>query len=640
MSPVPGKRAVAAREGGETAAGISTADRPQVRVSNLRVVGGDADRPTVLVSDVSFTITRGEVLALIGESGSGKTTVALSLMGHTRAGCRIAGGSIEVGGTDVLSLGPREILEYRSRRVAYIAQSAAAAFNPARRIMDQVIETSMIRRLMTRSAARDKAVTLFRSLALPDPQHIGGRYPHQLSGGQLQRLLAAMALMSDPELVILDEPTTALDVTTQIEVLRAFKRVIGERGATALYVSHDLAVVAQLADRVMVLNSGQVRESGPTTQVLCAPRDEYTRTLLSAVTSRVVQGGLQPDAAIAASTAGDRPAGADTRTNPLLSVEGLTAGYGKADDRGLPSSVALHNVTLSVRRGAALGVIGESGSGKSTLARVLAGIMAPARGTVRLEGEPLEPRMERRSREQLRRIQIVFQHADAALNPAHTIAHILGRPLKLYFGLGGTARDERIVHLLDMVHLDHSIAARRPTELSGGQKQRVNLARALAAQPELILCDEVTSALDAVVGAAILDLLAELRRELGLSYVLITHDVGAVRAICDEIAVLYAGQVVETGPLERLDDANCHPYTRLLVSSVPELRSDWLESVTSTAPAPAMTATASSKDLCRFLARCRARIEGTCDQRPPPLNRTRDGTQILCHRPNSSERMQ
>ena len=629
MSPNPGQYAAAARD-----------NHPQVRVSNLRIVAGGADTSNVLVNDISFTIARGEVLALIGESGSGKTTVALSLMGHTRAGCRIAGGSIEVGGTDVLSLRPREILEHRSRRVAYIAQSAAAAFNPARRIMDQVIETSMIRRLMTRSAARDKAVTLFRSLALPDPQHIGGRYPHQVSGGQLQRLLAAMALMSDPELVILDEPTTALDVTTQIEVLRAFKRVIGERGATALYVSHDLAVVAQLADRVVVLNSGQVRESGPTMQVLGEPRDAYTRTLLRAVTSRIAAGVAQPDASIATSGASAGPVSVDTRSGTLLSVAGLTAGYGKADDRDLSNSVALRDVTLSVRRGAALGVIGESGSGKSTLARVLAGIMAPVRGTVRLDGELLEPRMERRSREQLRRIQIVFQHADAALNPAHTVAHILGRPLRLYFGLRGAARDERIAHLLDVVHLDRSIAARRPPELSGGQKQRVNLARALAAQPELILCDEVTSALDAVVGAAILDLLAELRRELGLSYVLITHDVGAVRAICDEVAVLYAGQVVETGPLERLDDPNCHPYTKLLVSSVPELRSGWLEGIASTSPASAMTAAASSKSLCRFLSRCPVRIEGRCDQQPPPLNRTRDGTQILCHRPNSSETMQ
>lgn len=555
----------------------------QVCVSNLRVVTSDAaDRAAVLVNDVSFTISRGEVLALIGESGSGKTTVALALLGHTRSGCRIAGGSIEVAGTDVLSLGPRQILEHRSRRVAYIAQSAAAAFNPARRIMDQVIETTVIGRLMKRSVAREKAVELFRSLALPEPHRIGERYPHQVSGGQLQRLLAAMALMSDPELVIFDEPTTALDVTTQVEVLREFKRLIQERGTTALYVSHDLAVVAQLADRVVVLNSGEVRESGPTLHVLGTPTDSYTRSLLAAVTGREAVCAQQREAAIAASAWVSKHGGPSEPREPLLSVYGLTAGYGKVDAAGLPAAIALRDVSLVVKRGGALGVIGESGSGKSTLARALAGLVAPSHGTLRLEGQLLEPRMERRPLTQLRRIQIVFQHADAALNPAHTVAHILSRPLKLYFGMRSAQRKERIARLLDLVHLDRSLATRRPPELSGGQKQRVNLARALAAEPALILCDEVTSALDAVVGAAILELMAELRRELGLSYVFISHDVSAVRAVCDEVTVLYAGQVVDTGPLERLDDPAAHPYTRLLVSCVPEMRSGWLEDAPAT----------------------------------------------------------
>ena len=555
----------------------------QVRVSNLRVVTSDAaDRAAVLVKDVSFTIPRGEVLALIGESGSGKTTVALALLGHTRAGCRIAGGSIEVAGTDVLALGSRQILDHRRRRVAYIAQSAAAAFNPARRIMDQVTETTVVGRLMTRNAAREKAVELFRSLALPDPHRIGERYPHQVSGGQLQRLLAAMALMSDPELVIFDEPTTALDVTTQVEVLREFKRLIQERGTTALYVSHDLAVVAQLADRVVVLNSGEVRESGPTMRVLGTPTDSYTRSLVAAATGREAVCALRREVAIAASVGVSGRGDLSEPLEPLLSVDGLTAGYGKVDAEGFPSAIALRDVSLVVKRGGALGVIGESGSGKSTLARALAGIVAPAFGTLRLEGQLLEARMERRPRKQLRRIQIVFQHADAALNPAHTVAHILSRPLKLYFGMHGTERNERIARLLDLVHLDRSMAARRPPELSGGQKQRVNLARALAAEPALILCDEVTSALDAAVGAAILELMAELRRELGLSYVFISHDVSAIRAICDEVTVLYAGQVVDSGPLRRLDDPAAHPYTRLLVSCVPEMRSGWLEDAPAT----------------------------------------------------------
>ena len=604
-----------------------------VRVSNLRVVALDEEGAAAaeLVKDVSFSIARGEVLALIGGSGSGKTTVALALLGHARAGCRIAGGSIEVAGADVLALGGRRLLEHRVRRVAYIAQSAAAAFNPARRIMDQVIEASMIRGLMPRAAAREKAVGLYRSLALPEPERIGERYPHQVSGGQLQRLLAAMALMSDPQLVILDEPTTALDVTTQIEVLRAFKQVIAERSATALYVSHDLAVVAQLADRVVVLSAGEVRESGATAQVLGAPTDPYTRSLLAAAVGHAGSGLPQPHQAhaTAADAAEARPT-ADRRP-PLLAVEGLLAGYGKTSAAGLPRAVALDGITLAVRRGAALGVIGESGSGKSTLARVLAGLVPPARGTVLLDGKPLPPRMEARSREELRRIQIVFQHADTALNPAHTVGHILGRPLQLYFGLRGAQRDARIARLLDLVHLDRQIATRRPAELSGGQKQRINFARALAAEPDIILCDEVTSALDAVVGAAILDLMAELRRELGLAYVLISHDVGAVRRVCDDVLVLYAGQIVEAGAIGRLAEPSSHPYTRLLVSCVPEICSGWLEDTAPASVARSPGALAQPAQLCRFLQRCPACIGGVCDRVPPPRAQLADGRQVLCH---------
>lgn len=606
-----------------------------VRVSNLRVAALDerGAAGAELVKDVSFSIARGEVLALIGGSGSGKTTIALALLGHARAGCRIIGGSIEVAGADVLALGQRELLEHRARRVAYIAQSAAAAFNPGRRIMDQVIETSMIRALMPRAAARQKAVSLFRSLALPEPEHIGERYPHELSGGQLQRLLAAMALMADPELVILDEPTTALDVTTQIEVLRAFKRVIAERGATALYVSHDLAVVAQLADRVIVLSGGDVRESGTTAQVLGSPTDAYTRSLLAATADGAGGGSPRLHRTDATDIAAAGAAPLTDRRPPLLAVEGLVAGYGKTDARGLPKSVALDGVTLTVGRGEALGVIGESGSGKSTLARVLAGLVPPARGTVLLDGKPLARRMEERSREELKRIQIVFQHADTALNPAHTVAHILGRPLQLYFRLRGAARESRIAQLLDLVRLDRHIATRRPAELSGGQKQRVNLARALAAEPDIILCDEVTSALDAVVGAAILDLMAELRRELGLAYVLISHDVNAVRHTCENVVVLYAGQVVEAGAIGSLAGPSSHPYTRLLVSCVPEMRSGWLEDTAPASLARAAGQPEHAAQMCRFLQRCPACIAGICDRVPPPRAQLADGREVLCHLP-------
>ena len=578
----------------------------QVRVNGLKVTApGDDGRPVTIVRDVSFSIPKGEVLALIGESGSGKTTIALALMGYARGGCRIAGGSIEVAGTDVLTLDTAQLSAYRGATVAYVAQSAAASFNPSRTIMDQVTEPATIHGLLSRADAEAKAVELFRALALPDPDTIGRRYPHQVSGGQLQRLMAAMALITDPALVILDEPTTALDVTTQIEALRVFKKVVAERGATAVYVSHDLAVVAQMADRIVVLRHGDVREMGLTDQVLHAPQDDYTQTLMAAA---------RPQVRTAAAEAAAAPA-------PLLEVRAVTAGYGRVP--------VLQDVSLSIARGATLGVIGESGSGKSTLARVVAGMLPPSAGTVLLDGAVLPPALARRSREQLRRVQIVFQNADTALNPAHSVERVLGRPLELYHGLKGVAAERRVAELLDLIRLPAALAGRRAGELSGGQKQRINLARALAAEPDLILCDEVTSALDTVVAAAILDLMAELRRGLGVSFMFISHDISTVRAICDEIVVLYAGRKVQAGRREAFSAPPFHPYTDLLVGSVPEMRRGWLEETAVREARKAIPAAAPG--LCGFLDRCPVRIEGVCDRLPPPRVESA-GSEVLCHR--------
>ncbi len=568
-----------------------------------------------IVDAVSFTIGRGEVAALIGESGSGKTTIALSLMGHARAGCRISATRLRVGGTDVLGLSRRALAGFRGRNVCYIAQSAAAAFNPARRIMAQVIEGALIHGLMKRAAAEAKAIGLFRALALPDPEGIGARFPHQVSGGQLQRLLAAMALITDPELLILDEPTTALDVTTQIEVLRAFKKVVRERGVTALYVSHDLAVVAQIADRIIVLRDGRMQEDAATARLIAAPAHEYTASLLAAAEP-------SPRAAPALAAA--------AVPRPLLDVAGLIAGYGKPGRSGLPAVPVLHGIELAIRPGSAFGVVGESGCGKSTLARVIAGLLPPARGTIRLDGTTLAGAAAARTREQLRRVQIVFQMPDVALNPARTVARIIGRPLTFYHGLSGAAARLRTAELLELVHLPASLAARYPGELSGGQKQRVNLARALAAEPSLVLCDEVTSALDTVVGAAILDLLAELREKLGLSYLFISHDLATVRALCDEVMVLYAGRCVETGRRETLLRRPLHPYSDLLLASVPELRPGWLEAVP---PAPSGRApAASAAGGCPFFPRCTAAIPDLCAREPPPRRLLAKGAEIACHR--------
>ncbi|WP_279358842.1 ABC transporter ATP-binding protein [Methylobacterium indicum] len=536
-----------------------------VRVEALKVAAKAEDgRETTIVHEVGFEIARGEVLALIGESGSGKTTIALAMMGYARKGCAIRGGSVDVFGTQVLASSPAELRALRGNRIAYIAQSAAASFNPARTIMAQVIESALIHGSLTAEAATAKAKTLFRELALPNPDTIGDRYPHQVSGGQLQRLLAAMALLNDPDLVIFDEPTTALDVTTQIEVLVSFKAAIRERGITGIYVSHDLAVVAQIADRIAVLRHGRLAEIGAVDQMVSAPAHPYTRQLIAAA-SPVKRKGAE--------------ASPQTGEAPVLAATGITAGYGPVGADGLPQVKILHDVGFSLRRGETLGIIGESGSGKSTLARVVSGIVPAARGEVRLDGKVLAPALGQRDRETLRRIQIVFQNADTVLNPAQSIAQILERPLAFYHRLGASARRQRLMQLLDQVRLPRTVAERRPGELSGGQKQRINLARALAAEPDVILCDEVTSALDTVVGEAVLDLLVEIQRDLNVAYVFISHDLGVIRSISDAVMVLQHGRVVEAGATEALLAAPQEPYTRLLLSSVPELRTGWLDEV-------------------------------------------------------------
>ncbi len=588
-----------------------------IEVRDLVVCAVDdwgVERP--IVKGVSFTIEPGEVVALIGESGSGKTTIALSLMGYARLGTKITGGHIRFGEHDIRALSARQLSALHGREAAYVPQSAAASFNPAKTILSQVVESAAIHGIGTRREAAAKAVALFRELALPDPDHVGGRYPHQVSGGQLQRLLAAMALLADPRLVIFDEPTTALDVTTQIEVLRAFKKVVRERGATALYVTHDLAVVAQMADRIIVLRDGEMQEVGRTERIITDPQSPYTRSLLAA--AEPVPRAAEPAGPVAA--------------HPLLAVENLTAGYGGTGPDGSPRVPVLRDVSFTIPAGSTLGVIGESGCGKSTLARVVAGLLPQAKGIVRLDGAVLPPRLADRTREQLRQVQIVFQMADTALNPAQTVGRIIGRPLAFYRGLSGAARRKRVAEILDMVRLPASAMDRHPGELSGGQKQRANLARALAAEPKLILCDEITSALDTVVAATVLDLLAELKRELAVSYMFISHDLSTVRAICDEVMILYSGQMVEIGGRAALGVPPLHPYSDLLIASVPELRTGWLDGLDPThlAEAAGGVGGPGRSEACSFFPRCAVRIPGRCDTEPTPLRRLSKGATIRC----------
>jgi len=597
--------------------------KPLLQVENLRVEAKlGAGRFAAIVKNVSFSVAPGEVLALIGESGSGKTTIALSALGYARPGCRIAGGRIVLDDIDVLALDRESLRKLRGRRVSYLAQSAAATFNPALTIGEQVTESAVLHGVMDREAANARAVDLYRRLDLPDAESLGRRYPHQVSGGQLQRLMAAMALCSGPDLMVLDEPTTALDVTTQIEVLGAFKDIIRDQGTAAIYVTHDLAVVAQIADRILVLRGGDILEMGETAQILNAPAHPYTRKLMAAI---------RPPPKI-----GDDGAagGNQSQSEPsVIEVKHLTAGYGRIRNRK-PASTVLRDVDAQVKKRSVLGVIGESGCGKSTLARVVAGLLAAADGELLLDGHQLAERLEDRPLEELQRVQIVFQMADVALNPRQRIGDILGRPLTLYYGMTGTKKEKRVAELLAMVELPESFSSRFPEELSGGQKQRINLARALAANPDIILADEVTSALDTIVGAAVIDLLKDLRERLGVSYMFISHDLSTVASFADRIMVLYAGRVVEDGTTGNILGLPSHPYTQLLLSSVPELRQGWLEDVTKSRAALAGIARAVEiTDVgCPFYPRCPVAIQGVCETTPAPYREPVRGHRIACHR--------
>ena len=591
-----------------------------LEIDNLWVEGcppGGKFKP--IVKGISLSVNRGEVLALIGESGSGKSTICLAALAYTRPGCRFSGGNVLLEGQDVLALDSSERRPLRGAKVAYVAQSAAAAFNPALTIGRQVTEGPQIHNSMTATEADRRAVETYRSLDLPTPELLGKLYPHQVSGGQLQRLMAAMAVSCDPMLLLLDEPTTALDVTTQIEVLTAFKAVIKQHNSAAIYVTHDLSVVAQIADRIIVLNDGTIMEQGTTQQIIEQPTHEYTKKLMMAVRPppRSMAGG------------GTARVDPSARPAPILEVRGITAGYGRVKKK-----IVLRDVDLTVSSRQVVGVIGESGCGKSTLARVISGLLPQVSGEIARNGTILAPAVEQRSKSEIQSIQIVFQMADVALNPRQRIRDIIGRPLEFYMNMGSAARLERVGELLELVELPRDFATRFPKELSGGEKQRVNLARALAAEPDVILCDEVASSLDTVVGAAIIELLKDLQEKLGVAYVFISHDLSTVASFADEIMVLYAGRVVERGPTMDVLSPPFHPYTRLLLSSVPEIRQGWLEDVMKTREA--ISGISREVELtevgCPFFARCPLAIDGTCDRLPAPLQETKVGHLVACHR--------
>ncbi|MES2914718.1 MAG: ABC transporter ATP-binding protein [Pseudomonadota bacterium] len=513
---------------------------------------GEPPKNVTLVHGVDLTLQRGRVLGLIGESGAGKSTIGLSAMSYGRGGVRLTGGTIHLNGREIRLADPRALRALRGREVTYVSQSAAASFNPAKQIMEQVIETCLSHGLMTKPEAEARAVALFRKLGLPSPETIGNRYPHQVSGGQLQRCMTAMALCPKPDLVIFDEPTTALDVTTQIDVLAAIKEAIRDTQVAALYITHDLAVVAQVADDIMVLRHGRMVELGDTGQIIHRPAQDYTKALVSV---RSLDHAEKPAA------------------GAVLSVQNITARY-----RGTNFDV-LKNVSVDLPAGQTLAVVGESGSGKSTLARAITGLLPPSQGRITFAGRTLSADLAGRTKDDLREIQMIYQMADTAMNPRQTVGTIIGRPLEFYFGLRGEARDKRVQDLLDQIEMGKGFADRYPAELSGGQKQRVCIARALAANPRLIICDEVTSALDPLVADGILKLLLNLQAEAGVAYLFITHDLATVRAIADKIAVMFKGAVVRYGQKSDVLTPPFDDYTDLLLSSVPEMEQGWLEKV-------------------------------------------------------------
>jgi peptide/nickel transport system ATP-binding protein len=606
---------------------------PVVEVSDLRIelVGSGVD----IVDEIALTIHAGEVLGLVGESGSGKTTIGMALLGHVRGGGRVSGGSVLIDGSDLSGLGEDALRHLRGGTVSYIPQDPGTALNPALRIGRQLGEVLDAHAGDWSDEQRGQRVReALEEVALPSDDMFLRRYPHQLSGGQQQRVAIAMAFANRPKVIVCDEPTTGLDVTTQARVLETVRELCRSHRVAALYVTHDLAVVAELADRVAVMYAGRIVESGPRERIFSAPRHPYTRRLLRAVPDiagkRTVVGipgraalpGNRPQGCFfhprcpladdqsrsafppltdlggghtvrcfhheqaaahrepeGAGQLGAREVGADA----VLTVRDLDAHYG--------ASHALFRIDVDVHRKECLALVGESGSGKTTLARCIAGLHSNYTGAVRLDDAVLPPAARRRTRDARKRIQYIFQNPYASLNPRRTIGQTIGRQLQLFFPGSRAEVDRRVAECLERVALSASAADRFPDQLSGGERQRVAIARALAAQPSVLVCDEVTSALDVSVQAAIIELLGELRRQMGLSMLFITHDLALIRTIADRVAVMNQGRIVEQDTVERIFTAPSAEYTRQLLTNTPSIE---VALGHASAPAPGSAAPAAS----------------------------------------------
>jgi len=525
-----------------------------LEIKNLYIEAFYEEQWQPIVHNISLDLKRGEVLGLIGESGAGKSTIGLAAMGYARQGCRIASGSIKLDGKELFGASQEDLRMVRGSKISYVAQSAAASFNPAHRVIKQYAEAPVHHGLMNHAKAEKEAIELYRRLFLPSPEKIGYRYPHELSGGQLQRAMVAMAMSCKPDIIVFDEPTTALDVTTQIEVLAAVKEITEKMNKAALYITHDLAVVAQVAHRIMVLRNGRLVEMNETRELIKNPKEKYTRELLNVRS-------LRENKTI------------HEKMDVILDIKDVAATYTGVDN-------VVEDINLTVRKGRTVAVVGESGSGKSTVAKVITGLLPAIHGSIKFLGKELPRKLKDRQKDDLRKMQMIYQMPDTALNPRQTVRQVIGRPLEFYFGIRGKKAEDRIRELLVDIELDpdHYIG-RLTTELSGGEKQRICIARALAAEPELIICDEVTSALDQLVAEGILDLLQDLQNKTDMAYLFITHDLATVKAIADKIVIMLQGKIVEQGEKKEILTPPHHEYTDKLLASVPEMDPDWLDNL-------------------------------------------------------------
>ena len=641
---------------------------------------------TKVLHGVSLRIESGEMLGLVGESGCGKSTLAYQLLGYRHPMARVLEGDVRFKGQSLLGL-PRSALDaLRGDRIALVPQDPTTALSPGMRVGRQIEEVLAIHgRCATREEAERRVTELFSSVRLPDPDGARHRYPHQFSGGQQQRVLIAMALACNPDLVVLDEPTTGLDVTTQEQIL-ALLLDLRERFSTAmLYVTHDLGVISEIADRVGVMYAGHMAEVGPTARLFAEPLHPYSRGLIASIPRMSSEGrgagalrGLLrreelppgcpfcPRCDFAAPACAANPQRLEAagsarqvacerwreipgaaravprRATPpesrevdgeVLAVEGVSLRYGRPRrgiGRSAPAANVVHDCSFSIARGETFALVGESGSGKSTIARAISGLLPPAQGSIRFLGESVPPLVEQRPPATRRQIQYVFQNPDASLNPRRRVGTILARPLEMFFALDRASVRDRVAEALHDVRLEAGYAARFPDQLSGGERQRIAIARALVAAPSLMLCDEVLSALDVSVQASMIDLLRRLRRERDIAMLFISHDLAVVRSLADRAGVLFHGHLFELGDIEHIFAPPFHPYTHSLLMAVPGEGRVHRDRSERRDPGGTM---ASRKPGCPFADRCPWKRGAICEEEAPPWRETETGLRIRCHLP-------